>query len=114
MEQNKKTESLKSRIVGVLKWGYEFTSIAGITQLRTTDYKISKWAWFMLATFGIILTGYTVTQCIQRYMAHESVTTIAIRSAYKLDFPSVTICNENRVHCRKLYDLIRNCTKVMI
>ena len=102
----------KNKIAGVLKWGYEFTSIAGITQFRTTNCKVSKCAWFLLATFGILFTAYTVIQCVQGYLAYKTETTINIRSEFKMDFPSVTICNQNRVHCRHLYNLIQNCTKV--
>ena len=113
MNGKKESFRIKNRISAVLKWGYEFTSIAGITQFRTTDCNFSKTAWFLLATFGILFTAYTVTQCVQGYLDYKTETTIDIRSEFKIDFPSVTICNHNRVHCRNLYNLIRNCTKVM-
>jgi hypothetical protein len=112
MRRKKENSCNKNRITGVLKWGYEFTSISGITQFRATDCKISKWAWFLLATFGILFTAYSVKQCVQTFLDHNTKTAIDIRSEFEIDFPSVTICNQNRVHCRNLYDLIRNCTKV--
>ena len=112
MKRKNKSSCSENKIIGVLNWGYEFTSIAGITQVRASDCKISKAAWFLLATFGIAFTAHTVRKCVQTYLAHENETTIDIRSKFKIDFPSVTICNHNRVHCRNLYNLIRNCTKV--
>ena len=112
MKRKNGSSCSENKIFGVLNWGYEFTSIAGITQVRASDCKISKAAWFLLATFGIAFTAHTVRKCVQTYMAHENETTIDIRSKFEIDFPSVTICNNNRVHCRNLYNLILNCTKV--
>ena len=114
MTQEIKSISFRHKIISVLKWYYEFTSIAGITQTRDTNSKISKWAWLILTIFALVLTQHLVNKSIQTYLDHETVTKIGIKSASKLDFPSVTICNQNRVHCRNLYNLIQNCTKVRI
>ena len=98
----------------VLIWGYEFTSVAGITQFRSTDCKISKCFWFVITIAAALATSFTVFKAFSSYYKYDTVTTVGIKSEITTVFPSVTICNKNRVHCRNLYNLIRNCTQVMI
>ena len=109
---NKGNSSLTNKILNALQWSYEFTSISGITQVRDTKGKVSKFVWFLLALIGCGLTFLAVFKCVQSYLNHDTVTNVEIRSASSIEFPSVTICNQNRVHCRHLYNLIRNCTAV--
>ena len=111
--QNKEKEiGLRTRVTNALKWGYNFTSISGVTQVRDTNRQISKVAWMLLAFFGFGLTFWTVNKTVQNYFDFESVTTINVRNKDVIDFPSVTVCSQNRVHCKHLYNLIKTCTKV--
>ena len=112
MAEKRNRVCLGKRIINVWKWFYEFNSFAGITQIRTTDTKISKFVWLILFVLALGLTSFLVFQSLETYLKHETVTTINVRSEPKIDFPSVTICNQNRIHCRHLYNLIQNCTKV--
>ena len=114
MEKDFKKRPLYSKIVNILDWGYHFTSLSGVTQVRDTDCKISKASWFLFAILGLGLTCYLVTNCFQSLLAYETETTIDIRNPLEVEFPSVTICNQNRVHCGNLYQLIVRCTKVNI
>ena len=104
----------KSKICKILDWWYHFTSLSSVTQVRDTDYKVSKASWFIFAILGFGLTCYLVTKCFEGYYAYQTETTIDISNPLEVEFPAVTICNENRVHCGNLYDLIVNCTKVII
>ena len=99
-------------ISDVLKWGYGFTSIAGITQLRSTDCKVSKCSWAVITILATLLTLFTVIASFRSFFQHNTVTTVGIKTETYTHFPSITICNQNRVHCRHLYNLIQNCTKV--
>ena len=104
----------KSKISKILDWWYHFTSLSGVTQVRDTDSKLSKASWLLFAILGFGLTWYLVTKCIEGYFDYLTETTIDISKPLEVEFPAVTICNENRVHCGNLYDLIVNCTKVSI
>ena len=97
----------------VLRWGYGFTSVAGITQYRSTDCRTSKCFWSVVTVVALISTCFTVFQAFCSYYKHDTVTSVRIQSEITTEFPSVTICNLNRVHCRHLYNHIRKCTKVI-
>ena len=114
MENTSKNCSLKSKITKILDWWYHFTSLTGITQIRDTEIKLSKASWFIFGIAGFGLSCYLVTNCIEGYFAYLTETTIDISSPLEVEFPAVTICNENRVHCGNLYNLIVNCTKVIV
>ena len=107
-----KSNSFRQGIISISKWFYNFTSIAGITQMRTTDTKSSRCIWLLLAMVAVGFTSFLVQQTVENYFSYNTVTTINIRSESKLEFPSVTICNQNRIHCRHLYNLIQKCTAV--
>ena len=97
-------------------WFWKFTSLGGFTQCRDSDNSISKCAWFILALLGYGTTLYGVWFSIAGFLRHEYTTKMSYKTGTafktKINFPSVTICNKNRVHCGHLYDLIQNCTKV--
>ena len=112
MHKQRFDSGFTTKLLDVLRWGYGFSSIAGISHIRDTDCKTSKIAWFLLGNLGIILTGCTVYQCFFSFLSYGTITTVSVHNIPKLKFPSVTICNHNRVHCRHLYNLIRKCTQV--
>ena len=102
----------------VFAWYWNFTSLAGFTQCRDTDTLISKAFWFILAITGWALTSYSTLMTIKSFLEYETVTKTNLTTGTvfktKLHFPSVTICNSNRVHCGHLYDLILKCEQVAI
>ena len=112
MAKNEKTTTLTSQIVGVIKWWYEFSSCSGITQAKASTSKISKVVWTLLAIVGVGVTYYMVYNAIISYLKNGTVTVVNMRNHHELEFPSVTICNPNRIHCLHLYDLIQSCTNV--
>ena len=96
----------------VLKWGYLFTSINGIVQVRSTDGNVSKLCWCIFTIIGFFATSYLVFVSVRSFYAYNTITTVGIFSELTTEFPAITICNQNRVHCGHLYDLIENCTSV--
>ena len=119
MKRMKQTEEKyrKKTSKYVFSWFWNFTSLAGFTQCRDTDTLISKGFWFTLALTGWTLTCYTTYSTISSFLDYEIVTktTFEIGAVFQnnVTFPSVTICNSNRVHCGHLYDLIYKCEKVI-
>ena len=95
----------------VISWFYKFTSIGGITHVRESDSKIAKKFWTALFLIGCIMTIWGVKISIENYMEYRSVTTVSKEYKSLLTFPSVTICNLNRVHCGNLNEMIEICDK---
>ena len=111
-ERDKKKRTVKN----VLSWYWNFTQLPGFTQCRDTDTLLSKGFWFILAIVGWIFTGISTYSTIASFLQHEILTKTQFDTGTvfktKLTFPSVTICNSNRVHCDHLYHLIHECEKV--
>ena len=105
-------QSTTTKIINVLKYGYGFTSLAGISQSRASDCKLHKWVWITFFIVGFTFTAFQVISSLLTYKQYNTETSITLTNKVRLDFPSVTICNHNRVHCRHLYNLILNNKKV--
>ena len=115
------SESSRVRIrtvMDVAGWFWNFTSFGGLTQSRESDNLISKWVWFTLALLGYGITLFTCYKTVSTFFDGEFNTkiTFVTGTAFKthIEFPAVTVCNSNRVHCGHLYDAIENCTKVWV
>ena len=101
-------------VSGVFVWFSRFTSIPGFSQARESDNKCSRLAWAILFILGVCATILGVKTSIASYLEYRSVTTITNEFKSTLMFPSVTICNLNKVHCGNLYEMIARCEKVII
>ena len=101
----------------VFIWFWNFTSFPGLAQCRDSDNIISKVYWIILTLSGYALTMYTFSMTIQSFFNYNTNTRILFGTGVafrdRLNFPSVTVCNTNRIHCGHLYDLIQECTKVI-
>ena len=97
----------------VLKWFVNFTSLGGFTQTRDSDNKISTVIWGALFLAGLVLTIWSIVVLIITYYEYNIVTNIGLgHNSSGLIFPSVAVCNQNRIHCGHLYDKIITCSKV--
>ena len=105
-------QNLLARLLKVAKWFEDFSSLSGISQYRLSDNKLSKCLWLFLHFGGLFGTIAMVRIAMLRYLGHEFVTVVRRENQFSVDFPSVTICNPNRIHCQHLYDMIDECTKV--
>ena len=101
----------KMKTPKVIIWFYNFTTIGGITHARESNCKIAKKVWIVLFICGCLMTIWGVKISIESYMEYRSVTTVSKEYKSLLTFPSVTICNLNRVHCGNLNKMIEKCDK---
>ena len=104
--------NIMARLQKVAKWFEDFSSLSGISQYRISDNRISKYLWLLLYFAGLSGTIGMVIIAFDRYLSHEFLTVVQRQNQFSVDFPSVTICNPNRIHCQHLYDMIENCIKV--
>ena len=98
----------------VWAWFRGFTSLGGLTQYFTSDNKTSKSFWGILTLLGLIMTVYGFINTIRELLQFKVTTSYTVGSSGKLDFPSVTICNANRIHCEHLSDYIETCEQVIV
>ena len=99
----------------VWKWFVEFCSIGGFTQARDSDNKVSTLVWtiLFLAGFGLTLNG--LVTMILFFLEYNSTMNIELaHNSSGMIFPSVAVCNQNRIHCGHLYEKIISCNEVRI
>ena len=99
----------------VWKWFVEFCSIGGFTQARDSDNKVSTLVWtiLFLAGFGLTLNG--LVTMILFFLEYNSTMNVELaHNSSGMIFPSVAVCNQNRIHCGHLYEKIISCNEVRI
>ena len=67
-----------------------------------------------IAMYGNTQTGmsYITFFKLSSYLQYNVVTDFVVVNQAELEFPAVTICNANRVHCGNLHNFILTCEKV--
>ena len=71
--------------------------------------------WWLLYFGGAVGTAVTVTLVLADYFKFDVVTRVRVKRINDgIDFPSVTLCNKNRVHCGRLLDMIVECEQGVI
>ena len=103
---------LLQKLKQIFGWFNEFCSWSGISQYRISDNKISKAFWLVLYWLGLCLTLLLVKSSINRLLSHPFTTKVGRTNNFAAQFPSVTICNPNRIHCKNLLGLIQTCSRV--
>ena len=93
----------------VVKWFDRNTTLGGWTPAFHSDNNLSRAMWTVLLILGLALTAYSICMAFLRFFQYNIVTsTDIVYMKSGIDLPAVTICNSNRVHCRNLYNVIRD------
>ncbi|TRY69119.1 hypothetical protein TCAL_04115, partial [Tigriopus californicus] len=113
MWQGTSVLNLKSVLLKMFKekvwtWFLTFTTIGGLSHFQGTNWYVSKAMWIVLFFIGIIATTSQIYFVLINYYEYNVITSVTNDEAQTMNFPAVTICNANRVHCGNLKDLIRN------
>ncbi|XP_059096686.1 acid-sensing ion channel 4-A-like [Tigriopus californicus] len=93
---------------GAWTWFLGFTTIGGLTHFRGNNICLSKAIWFILFIAGICATIWQIYSVLINYFEYNVITSVTNDEAQTMNFPAVTICNANRVHCGNLRNLIWN------
>ena len=97
----------------VWEWFVNFSSIGGFTQARDSDNKVSTCIWTILFLVGFGLTLNGLADQILFFLEYNSTMNIELaHNSSGMIFPSVAVCNQNRIHCGHLYEKIISCSKV--
>ena len=95
-----------------LRFSVNFTQVGGFVQARDDNAFIFKLMWFAVFLAGFVYTGFSIIALYQDYTDYNVITTVKNEYQDKLEFPSVVICNSNRVHCGNLHEMIEKCHRV--
>ena len=94
-------------------WFQYFTSLGGLSQYFASKNVYSKILWIVLTLIGLIFTILGINQSLNDYLANDVTVSVDLSSNDTLFFPTVSICNVNRVHCGNLRSKIIECKQVM-
>ena len=115
VKEDKGSDNTEYKFKNVLKWFVQFTSIGGFTQSRDSDNKISRAVWGVLFMVGLVLTIAGIVSLIIDFCQFGSLTNVQLaHSSSGMLFPSVSVCNTNRIHCGHLYNKIILCKQVSL
>ena len=93
-------------------WYSTFTSVQGLVQYFASKNNISKFYWFIIFAIASFFTFCNAYVVFKDFFKYPVVTEVKINQNSSIAFPSVTICNTNRVHCGNLLAYISTCKNV--
>ena len=97
----------------VFSWFNNFTSLGGYTQYVASKNPTSKIFWAILTFLGLFITIYSIERNFDDMMAFHVTTSVSVSDNSSLKFPTVTLCNTNRVDCIQLFKKIEICKEVI-
>ena len=97
----------------VFAWFNNFTSLGGYTQYLASKNRTSKIFWAILTVLGLFITIISMERNFTDLLGFGVTTSVTVSGNSSLNFPTVTLCNSNRVNCLQLFKKIENCKKVI-
>ena len=76
------------------------------------DSKGFKYMWWSVFILGLGMTVYSVLELAGDILKFDVTTVVTMKQEESFDFPSLTFCNKNLVHCGRLLKTILECEKV--
>ena len=96
----------------VWTWYSTFTSVEGLVQFFASKNVISKAYWLIILVAATVATSINVFNVFEDFLSYPVVTDVKVIQNSSIEFPSVTICNTNRVHCGNLLKYVSTCQNV--
>jgi hypothetical protein len=81
------------------------TTIPGLQNIYHASGRLSSCVWTLLCVIGFACTVRDVYTTTIEYLAYPVITSTTVDQVVALPFPSVTVCNLNRIHCTNLRKL---------
>ena len=108
----KTTKTFKARPAGVGKILHEFaqdTNIEGVNNAGRSPSNIRKAIWLLVFIFLAALTVQDLVSLTREFLSWPVDVSTTIDHKDAIPFPSVTVCNQNRVSCRRLKEFLARC-----
>lgn len=84
------------------RWYINFTTLGGLTQTRDSDNNASRICWIVVFLLGLFMTAFSLKSTLCRYLDHPTTWDLSVTLNQSLEFPAVTVCNANKIHCGNL------------
>lgn len=81
------------------------TTIPGLQNIYHASGRLSSCMWTLLFVIGFACTVRDVYTTTTEYLSYPVITSMTMDQVVALPFPSVTVCNLNRIHCTNLRKL---------
>ena len=100
------------RQAGSSKILHEFardTNIEGVNNAGRSPSNIRKAIWLIIVIFLAALTVQDLVSLTKEFLSWPVDVSTRIDHKDAIPFPSVTVCNQNRVSCRRLKEFLARC-----
>ena len=107
-----------------------YKGIAGLNHAGRTESGVRRFIWVVIFLGGLFATLHSVTSVVEDFLSYPVETTVSFHTPsnviqtnqqinqleiriclfFKLPFPTVTICNQNRVDCDKVSQTLELCS----
>jgi hypothetical protein len=101
----KKTEYMWEVLVKTWHQCLSITTIPGLQNIHHASGRLAACIWTLLFIVGLACTVRDVYTTSTEYLAYPVTTSMTMDQVAALPFPSVTVCNLNRIHCTNLRKL---------
>merc|ERR1719220_1522336 len=85
------------------------TNIEGVNNAGRAPSNIRKVIWLLIFTFLAVLTVQDLVSLTKEFLTWPVDVSTTIDHEDAIPFPSVTVCNQNRVSCRRLKEFLARC-----
>ena len=89
--------SLRKDLKSKLSTLVESSSFIGVPNVYRTDSWLIRLVWVASLLGSLAYSSYTIVLMVIDYLNYSTLVSIVVTDDYKMDFPSVTICNLNSV-----------------
>ncbi|ROT64632.1 hypothetical protein C7M84_017435 [Penaeus vannamei] len=79
------------------------TSLAGVGNAGNARHLLPRVIWCILTVVAIYFTTKDTIAVIETYFEYPYTTQVSLEQKGGVEFPAVTVCNQNRVSCQKLH-----------
>ena len=100
-----------AQVMEVIAWHYSSTQVGAISHSREENKPVFKLLWMFIFFIGLALTFRGLFDLVTKIQKYEVNTAINVEKRTFLEFPAVTLCNNNLIHCQHLFDMIAECEK---
>jgi hypothetical protein len=92
-------EKADSSVLRAMQRFWTHTSMSGLSHMRVAESRPRTLAWAVVWAVGTVATLKAVTDTVVSYLSFDVITTVSTVYEDAVPFPTVALCNLNRVNC---------------
>ena len=98
-----------AQVKDVLKWHYRSTQVGAISHAREETNPFFKVVWLVIFLCGFVITNVLMLDLMSKIQMYEVNTAVNVEKRSFVEFPAITVCNKNLIHCQHLLNMILEC-----